>query len=229
MKKLIVYLFFLILITNLNAETFISEEFNIMNNWEALIFPKIDNQTKYSIEDEDYLKIESNNSASGIKLNSTFDVYKFPILTWSWKVLNIIESGDARKKSGDDYPVRIYVIFKYDPEKAGFGERLQYNGIKLIYGEYPPKASLNYIWSNQKLNTDFLFSPYTKKAALIPAEEGRDNLGIWQSYSVNILEDYRKIFGADPPSEASLAIMGDSDNTGEKSLAFIDYIRLESE
>ena len=64
---------------------------------------------------------------------------------------------------------------------------------------------------------------------MIPMEQGKENLGAWQTYSVNILEDYRKIFGMDPPAIASLAIMGDSDNTGESSLAFIDFIRLESE
>ena len=64
---------------------------------------------------------------------------------------------------------------------------------------------------------------------MIPVEEGSENLGVWQTYSVNILEDYRKIFGSEPPLEASIAIMGDSDNTGESSLAFIDFIRLESE
>jgi len=229
MKKLFVFLFIILCFTSVNAEIFISEDFNNMSMWEALIFPKIDNTTNYTIEDGGALRIESNNSASGIKMNSTFDVYKYPVLSWSWMAKNIIESGDARKKSGDDYPVRIYVIFKYDPEQAGFGEKIQYNAIKLIYGEYPPKASLNYIWSNKKLNTDFLFSPYTKKAVMIPMEEGKENLGVWQTYSVNILEDYRKIFGSDPPSIASLAIMGDSDNTGEKSLAFIDYIKLESE
>lgn len=229
LKKLTLFILVLFVVSYINAEIFISENFNTQDMWEALIFPKIDNTTDYSIEDGDFLKIESNNSASGLIMKNTFDVYKYPILSWSWKANNIIKGGDARKKSGDDYPVRIYVIFKYDPEKAGFGERIQYSGIKLIYGEYPPKASLNYIWSNKELNTDYLFSPYTKKAAMIPMEEGKDNLGVWQTYSVNILEDYRKIFGNDPPNTASLAVMGDSDNTGGHSLAFIDYIQLESE
>ena len=229
MKKLITCLLFPILLTSVNAEIFLIEEFSTMDMWEALTFPKIDNATNYSIIDDGILKIESENSASGLKFSKTFNIFESPVLSWRWKVENIIKGGDARKKSGDDYPVRIYVIFKYDPEKAGFGEKVQYNTIKLLYGEYPPKASLNYIWSNKKLNTDYLFSPYTKKAAMIPMEEGTEKLDIWQTYSVNILEDYRKIFGSDPPSTASLAIMGDSDNTGEKSLAFIDYIQLESE
>jgi len=229
MKKLVLYQLILFVFTSVNAETFLFENFETMDKWEDLIFPKIENTTYYTIEDGDYLRIESRNSASGLIMKSTFNVYNYPILSWSWKAGNIIENGDARKKSGDDYPVRIYVIFKYDPESAGFGERIQYNGIKLIYGEYPPKASLNYIWSNKELDTDFLFSPYTKKAAMVPVEQGSKNLGTWQNYRVNILEDYKKIFGSEPPPIASLAIMGDSDNTGEKSLAFIDFIQLESE
>ncbi len=229
MKKLTAYLFFLILITSINAEIFISEEFITMDMWEALIFPKIENTTDYTIEDGEFLRIESNKSASGLKMIKNFNVYKYPILSWSWKVEDIIEGGDALKKSGDDYPVRIYVMFKYDPDKAGFGQRIQYNAIKLLYGEYPPLASLNYIWANKMLNTDFIFSPYTKRSAMIPVEEGINKLGSWQTYNVNILEDYRKIYGSDPPTTASLAIMGDSDNTEKKSLAFIDFIRLESE
>jgi hypothetical protein len=229
MKKLTTYLFFLIIITGVNAEIFISEDFITMDMWEALIFPKIENTTDYTIEYGDFLRIESNKSASGLKMTKNFNVYKYPILSWSWKVENIIEGGDARKKSGDDYSVRIYVIFKFDPDEAGFAERIQYNAIKLLYGEYPPLSSLNYIWANKVLNTDFIISPYTKRSVMIPVDEGRDKLGSWQTYNVNILEDYRNIYGSDPPKIASLAIMGDSDNTGEKSLAFIDFIRLESE
>jgi hypothetical protein len=227
MKVISAYLCLLVIISSLGADVFITENFKNMDKWEELIFPKIENRTEFSIMDEEFLKIESNNSASALKMTELFDIFKYPILSWKWKVENIIEKGDARKKSGDDYPIRIYVIFEYDPNKAGFKEKLQYNTYKLIYGEYPPLASLNYIWSNKNLNADYIPSPYTDKAILIPMDNGKLNLGIWKNYSVNILEDYCKVFGSEPPKTASLAIMGDSDNTGEKTLAFIDYIRLE--
>ncbi len=229
MNKIFVLLIFFSVLTGAGAEVFISEEFSNTERWEALTFPKIQSHTVYSIEEGQYLKIESDSSASGLIMTDTFDVYKFPLLTWRWKAMNIFEKGDARRKKGDDYPVRIYVVFEYDPDLAGFGQRLQYESVKLIYGEYPPLASISYIWSNRIINEDFIYSPYTKKAVMIPVESGSKNLGTWQSYSVNILDDYRKIFGTDPPKTASLAIMGDSDNTGEASLAYIDYIRLESE
>lgn len=36
---------------------------------------------------------------------------------------------------------------------------------------------------------------------------------------MNLPEDDRKAFGADPPGMASVAIMNDSDNTGEQSMS----------
>jgi hypothetical protein len=42
----------------------------------------------------------------------------------------------------------------------------------------------------------------------------------------NILEDYTKAFGAAPPAIASIAIMNDSDNTGESSVSYVDYIEV---
>ncbi len=229
MEKILLFILFLSVLAGAGAEVYFSENFSNTEKWEALIFPKIKSHTVYSIEEGKYLKIESDSSASGLIMTGTFDVSKYSILTWRWKAMNIFEKGDARKKSGDDYPVRIYVVFEYDPDFVGFGQRLQYESIKLIYGEYPPLASISYIWSNRNINADFIYSPYTRKAAMIPVESGSENLGTWQSYSVNILDDYRKIFGTEPPQTASLAIMGDSDNTGEASLAYIDFIRLESE
>jgi hypothetical protein len=35
-----------------------------------------------------------------------------------------------------------------------------------------------------------------------------------------------KAFGEDPPSVANLAIMNDSDNTGESAVSYIDYIEI---
>ena len=41
-----------------------------------------------------------------------------------------------------------------------------------------------------------------------------------------MLEDYKKVFGENPPETASLAIMCDSDNTGESAKAFIEFIEV---
>ncbi len=205
------------------------EDFNDLENWRPLYFPKIKEHTDYSIVkegEEAYLKAESNASASGIIYKKEFDVYEYPKVRWRWKISNVYEKGDAGNKSGDDYPVRIYIVFKYDPENASFGQRIKYSLAKIIYGEYPPHSSLNYIWANRRHKESFITNPYADEAKMIILQTGAENAGKWKEEEVDIKEDYRKAFGALPPSTASLAIMNDSDDTGESSVSFIDYIEV---
>jgi hypothetical protein len=120
------------------------------------------------------------------------------------------------------------VVFKYDPHKAGFFERTQYNTLKLIYGEYPPHSSINYIWANKKYPERILPNPFTAKTQMILLQKGPDRAGAWIEERANALEDYRQAFGTEPPSEASIAVMSDADNTGEKATGYIDYIEVSA-
>jgi hypothetical protein len=47
---------------------------------------------------------------------------------------NIYAKGDPRMEEGDDYSIRVYVMFEYDPEKAGFGEHIIYDPSIGMYG-----------------------------------------------------------------------------------------------
>ncbi|UCD34648.1 MAG: DUF3047 domain-containing protein [Nitrospiraceae bacterium] len=205
------------------------EDFNDLENWKPLYFPKIDRHTTYTIEkdgENSYLKAESNASASGIVFKKEFNVFEYPVVQWRWNVSNVFEKGNAKEKSGDDYPLRIYIIFKYNPDTASFGKKVKYGIVKAIYGEYPPHSSLNYIWANRGHAEKIITNTYASEAQMIVLETGSEKAGMWIDEKVNILEDYRRAFGADPPAEASLAIMSDSDNTGEQATSFIDYIEV---
>lgn len=205
------------------------EDFNDLDSWKPLYFPKIENHTSYMIESngsESYLKAESNASASAVLYKKEFNIYQYSRMRWRWKVENVYRNGNAKTKSGDDYPLRIYIVFKYDPEKAGFLEKLKYNAAKLIYGEYPPHSSLNYIWANREHEETIITNAYTEKAKMVLLQKGDANVGKWLIHDVNVLEDYEDAFGEKPPPIASIAIMNDSDNTGEKSISYLDYIEV---
>lgn len=207
----------------------IREDFNDLRNWESFTFKNEERHSKYIIEsdgEESYLKTESDNSVSAIIYKNEFNVYKFPKLKWRWKVNNVYKKGDAKTKEGDDYPLRVYVIFEYDPERVGFLERTKYNAAKLIYGKYPPDSSLNYIWANRNHTEEILTSTYTNRSKMILLQKGDLNAGKWITEEVDILMDYRRAFGEKPPAQATLGIMNDSDHTGEKSVSYIDNIEL---
>jgi hypothetical protein len=208
---------------------FLREDFNTLENWKPLLFEKIKEHTEYSINNEgheSYLIADSSASASGIVFKKEFEVFDYPKIRWRWKVSNVYKKGNAKVKAGDDYPIRVYVIFKYNPETASFGQRVKYGLAKKIYGEYPPHSSVNYIWSNINHEERIIENPYASAAKMIILQTGADMAGKWIGEEVNVIEDYQKAFGEDPPSTASLAIMNDSDNTGESAVSYIDYIEI---
>lgn len=223
----ILSLVFVALVYSEDEKILLREDFDNIHNWEPLYFSKIEKHTSYTIHAGDRgncLKAESNASASGLIHKEKFSVYEFPYAKWCWKVENLYEKGDAKKKSGDDYPIRVYFIFKYDPEKAGFSERIKYKTAKLLYGEYPPHSALSYMWTSKVHKERVLINKFDDRSRMIPLQKGQPNVGKWQVQEVNILEDYKAAFGEEPPEIASIAIMNDSDNTKESSVSYVDYI-----
>jgi hypothetical protein len=205
------------------------EDFASLDNWKPFTFPKIKSHSTYTIEhtgSEHVLRAESSASASAIVYKDVFDVYDHQRVKWRWKVRNIYAKGDVRSKEGDDYPIRVYIMFEYDPEKAGALERIKYGFAKSLYGEYPPHSSLSYIWSSKDDPETFVVSPYTDKAMMVLLEKGPAKVGTWVDEEIDILADYQKAFNTKPPARARIAIMNDSDNTGESSVSYMEYIEV---
>jgi hypothetical protein len=195
--------------------------------WETLTFPKIPQHTTYVVEQSEgnfYLKAESRASASGLIKRVEIDPKLYPILSWRWKVEQIIKTGDERRKDRDDYAARVYITFKYDPQKASLWEKITYGTYKTLYGEYPPKASINYIWANKLAKGESAASPYTDRSFMIAVESGTIGAGVWLTEERNVFEDYRRLFGEDPPLIQGIAVMTDTDNTGESAVAYYDDI-----
>jgi hypothetical protein len=205
-----------------SAGVFFSEEFENLEDWKPVFFRGIDRHSEYRVEeegDDTYLLAISNSSASALVFRKEFNVYEYPKVRWRWKISRVLPKGDARTREGDDYPIRLYITFRYDPEGASMGERVRYAIAKHLYGEYPPKSSLNYIWAN----------PYTGKSKLLVLRWGENLAGRWVYEDVDIIRDYREAFGEEPPPVAGIAIMSDSDNTGGHAVSYIDSIEVYRE
>lgn len=212
-----------------NPTVVFREDFASLENWRPLYFPKIPKHTTYTIEANEgnsFLAAQSAGSASALVYKDHFNVYEHPRARWRWKISNIYNNAPPQKKSGDDYPIRVYVVFKHDPETAGLLDKVKYGVARKLYGEYPPHSTLNYVWANDDVQKTIITSPYTDKARLIALQKGGEKAGTWQDEEINILKDYRAAFGVDPPPTASLAIMSDSDNTGQSAVSYLDFIEV---
>jgi len=191
--------------------------------WKPLTFTKIEKHTIYTLVKDDnvvVVKAAAEASASGLTREIKINPKEYPIVQWRWRIMNILKKGDVHKKEGDDYPARIYITFEYDPSKLGFFEKAKYKTIKLLYGEYPPLAAINYIWESKAPVGTMVPNPYTDRVMMFVVESGAAKLNQWVNEERNVYEDYKKAFGEESPIISGVAIMTDTDNTGEYAIAY---------
>lgn len=191
--------------------------------WRPLEFKKISRHTRYELVEDGgvvVLKATSEASASALVRPIRIDPRQYPIVEWRWKVMSLIAKADVRKKSGDDYPARMYVSFEYDPRRAGLLERSKSEAVRLLYGEYPPLGAVDYIWEGRTPLGAIVANPYSDRVKMVVVESGPDKLGRWIDERRDVLADYRQAFGEDPPAISGVATMTDSDNTGESATAY---------
>jgi hypothetical protein len=197
--------------------------------WRPLTFRKIPRLTRYRVErdgDRWVVRAEAERSASALYRPVEADPRVHRILSWRWKVEAAVAGADARTRAGDDYAARVYVAFRYDAEAATLWERVRYGAYHALYGEYPPKVVLNYVWDNRLPVGTVLDNAYTDRSKMVVLRSGNAEAGRWVGERRDVYDDYRRIVGGEPPAIAGVAIMTDTDDTGAHATAWYDAITL---
>ena len=202
---------------------------SLEDGWEPMEFPKIDRHSRYQLTDdngEQVVMATTDNSASGLIARVSVEPGDSLILRWRWKVSNVYEQGNARRKEGDDYAARIYVAFEFEPDEAGFFERAKRKTVEVVFGEELPGNALNYIWANRLPVGEIIANPFTDTTMMVAVNSGTANTGEWVTVERDIVADYRKAFDREPPKLVGVAIMSDSDNTGASATAWYGDVSL---
>lgn len=189
----------------------------VIDNFEKELNPgwatkSFQGETLYNVVPEGdghILHARSQGSASGLIFKKAYRLEDYPILRWRWKVQGIIPGGDETQKSSDDFSARVYVIFPH--------------------WFLPKTRTISYVWANKLAKGEAIPSPYTGNAMVVAVESGKEKVGEWLSERRNVLEDYRRLFGAEPPLVGAIAIMTDTDNTGSSAEAWYDDLQIETQ
>lgn len=231
--------FFSLLAVNAHADERIIGDFSKLDPstgfpkaWEALTFPNIDRHTQYRLVRDDgriVIRADSQNAASGMIRSLRIDPRAYPVIHWRWKVDHVLKNGDLTKKKGDDYAARIYVAFAFEPKTAGWWAKLRHKSAAFFAGKELPGTALNYIWANRAPIGTIATNRYAEEAKMIAVQSGNDLSGQWVTEQRNIMEDYQQAFGGKPPEIIGIAIMTDTDNTGEATTAYYGDIVLSSQ
>jgi hypothetical protein len=167
--------------------------------------------TDYRVVTEDgrtAVKAVSQAAASGLAKEIRFDPAKYRYLRWSWKIDHTIKGGDEKNKAGDDYAARVYVVF---PGRFFWQTK-----------------AINYIWANRLPKGESIPNVFASGAMMVAIESGPSLAGRWIAEERDILVDYRRLFGEEPGEAEAIAIMTDTDNTGESATGWYGEISLST-
>lgn len=166
-----------------------------LSDWEAESF---EGETEYSIQTVDgvqVLQASSRAGASGLVKKQRIDLYQTPFLNWRWKIDNRLPPRDETQKSGDDYPVRIYVIID-----GGF--------------RFWRSKALNYVWTrgiSQDSSWPNAFAD--KNVVMLSLRDANAATGTWYEEKRNVLQDVQRYLDPEIRYIDGIALMTDTDNT----------------
>ncbi len=160
------------------------------------------------VDGQHQVRVDSDKSASGLFLEKTIDLNKTPVLSWSWKISNVLSAVSERSKKGDDFAVRIYVLASTGP--------------------FPwQKHTLAYVWSNYQQVGESWKNPYTDKVIMLALNSGEELANTWQRHRRNVQDDLFTAFGVKYDQIEVLAIMTDTDNSLKKTTGWYKNISFE--
>jgi hypothetical protein len=162
-------------------------------------------ESKISIEQDkegSFLHLLSVNDTFGLEKKIPFDLRKYPYLTWRWKALRLPKGGDIRNRETDDEAGQIYVLFPRFPAMVN-------------------TRSVGYIWdSNAPQGSSGTSTAYSRmKYAVL--QSGTNKLGQWVWETRNVYEDYKKLFGEEPPEVGGVLLYINTQHT--QSPAELEY------
>ena len=136
------------------------------------------------------VRFRSANTSFSLQKEVHVDLKKFPILTWKWKVTKLPGGGDFRKSTTDDQASQLFVAFT----KA---------------------KSIVYIWDTsapQGLMEDTTPVPFMHIKVVV-VRTGAVDTGKWLTETRNVYEDYKKLFGEEPPPVSGMRLQINSQHT----------------
>ena len=186
------------------------------NDWKLKSVSSIPELTQYRLVADrsrgTVIEARAQASFAALTRELEIDPLLYPVVVWNWKVSDAIESANLKIKEKDDAPARLLISFGISYKKGG-----------------RPEGTLCYVWSAKDPQGSFIINPYNKDVMAIVVASGFADVGVWQQYRRNIVDDYHRAFGHEPGKIRAISIISDTDNTGEQLTAWYGGIGFKRE
>ena len=152
-----------------------------------------------------HLKSDGDSSTISTEIKGKVNLKETPILEWRWRVTKLPKGADARKSATDDEAGQIYVAWPRFPQAVR-------------------SRIIGYIWDTTAHDGSIFKSEKTGTVSYVVVQSGPEKLGEWITERRNVAEDFKKIYGEDPPNPGALSVSIDSDDTKSSAEAFVGPI-----
>lgn len=137
---------------------------------------------------------------------------------WAWRVDEGVRPLDLTKRGADDRAVAVYFVFgsAEDAAKAPMGVLASSSVTALVY-----------VFGGNKPRGSTVPSPHMGSRGIFvvlrPADAPKK---VWFEESIDLAEDYARVFGRKPPLLLAVAVSSDSDDSGERNRALLRDLRI---
>ncbi len=141
------------------------------------------------------VRLRSERNSFALHRDLVLDLRQYSVLSWFWKVSRLPAGGDVREPGRNDQAAQVYVVFPRWPS---------------------PRTSsdvIGYVWDARAPIGTRLSHPKAPNVRIIVVESGPGRLEQWLRQQRDVAEDYRALFGRQPPRAGKVALMIDSNDT----------------
>ena len=149
------------------------------------------------------LRMRSSNDSFAIQKRVSVSTQQYPILSWKWKVIELPKGGDFRKSITDDQAAQLFLAFS--------NRKI----IVYIWDTTAPQGLIGDAWS----------PPFTSVKAIV-VRSGPTETGKWITETRNAHEDFKNLFGQEPPPITGIRLQINSqhtESTGESFFADVVF------
>ncbi|MBP8310942.1 MAG: DUF3047 domain-containing protein [Burkholderiaceae bacterium] len=174
------------------------------------------------------LRIESSRSASSV-LHRLAPGLRPARLAWRWRTdAWPIANAAFGEKAGDDFSLRLYLMFDYPLDRVPVGQALALRMARALHDPTLPAATLCYVADSRAPAGTLMASPYTSRVQVMVIRSAQQP-GPWWNEDRDLEADFQRAFGAEygagMPPVAAVALAADTDQSGSRLTSWFSDLR----
>lgn len=168
------------------------------------------------------VRLHSKAALTFLERRVDINIHEYQVVSWQWKVENVLQENDERTVQGDDHPIRLFFVFEPEESRQSWWFRLR----RVLYldwfhGHPIGGRFTEYLWSSYLEPGSVIQDPGKPWQKLMVVEGGTQNLGRWRSYERNLYEDLKQLYGEEPGRLVFVGILNDTDQTGQEATSYL--------